>query len=281
MCPSSFLQAASGRDALHLQTGWASVLYWAWSPGPNPLNRGSVSNVPPPVLPPPGLSTHLAEQSSGVAAQGPRCRISHLLTNLEVAVAVQKAYGDLSEAPAAWKASWQNWPRPQPVDKVRDPGQGPNPNHWYPARSHWTGQLQWQDQDPNYLTNLSSDRPKLLTLSQVSKPLERPLGTADPRLDKSIGAASPRPQSLEKTPVPTGLRLPPPPEKLLVTSGPKPQTSDRPLTNPKASLVPDFHPLTKYEDCQLWSRPQKKKSTEAPWTRILSQKIELLWWWIS
>lgn len=32
-------------------------------------------------------------------------------------------------------------------------GRGPNPKPWFPARSHWTGPLQWQDQDPNYLTN--------------------------------------------------------------------------------------------------------------------------------
>lgn len=73
MCPSSFCkQHREGMLFISKLDGRLSCT--EHDPcGPNPLEPGEIREyVPPPVPLPPGPSTHLAEQSSGVAAQGPK-----------------------------------------------------------------------------------------------------------------------------------------------------------------------------------------------------------------
>ncbi|KAM5217431.1 histone-lysine N-methyltransferase, H3 lysine-36 specific isoform 4-T19 [Hipposideros larvatus] len=244
MCPSSFCkQHREGMLFISKLDGRLSCT--EHDPcGPNPLEPGEIREyVPPPVPLPPGPSTHLAEQSSGVAAQGPKMSDKPPAdTNQTLSLSKKALAGTCQRPPLPERPPDRTDSRPQPLDRVRDlAGSGTKsqslvssqkPLDRPPAVAGPRPQL---SDKPSPVTGPSSSP------SVRSQPLERPLGTADPRLDKSIGAANPRPQSLEKTPVTTGLRLPPP-DRLLVTSSPNPQISDRSPDKSHASLSQRFPP---------------------------------------
>eukprot|EP00069_Balaena_mysticetus_P013825 bmy_08383T0 len=210
---------------------------------------------------PPGPSTHLAEQSSGVAAQGPKMSDKPSAdTNQTLSLSKKALAGTCQRPPLPERPPDRTDSRPQPVDRVRDlAGSGTKSQSLVSSQKPLDRPPAMAGPRPQL-----SDRPSPVTgpsssPSVRSQPLERPLGTADPRLDKSIGAASPRPQSLEKTPVPTGLRLPQP-DKLLVTSGPKPQTADRPPDKSHASLSQRLPPPDKVLSAVVQTLVAKEKA---------------------
>nr|XP_036851015.1 histone-lysine N-methyltransferase, H3 lysine-36 specific [Manis javanica] len=262
MCPSSFCkQHREGMLFISKLDGRLSCT--EHDPcGPNPLEPGEIREyVPPPVPLPPGPSTHLAEHSSGVLAQGPKmldklpADTNQMLSLSKKAVAGTCQRPLLPERPPDRTDS-----RPQPVDRVRDlAGSGTKPQSLVSSQKPlnrppaMAGPRPQLSDKPCPVTNPSSSP------SVRSQPLERPLGTTDLRLDKSIGAASPRPQSLEKTPVPTGLRLPPP-DRLLVTSSPKPQSSDRPPDKSYASLSQRLPPPDKVLSAVVQTLVAKEKA---------------------
>ncbi|XP_058402799.1 histone-lysine N-methyltransferase, H3 lysine-36 specific isoform X2 [Diceros bicornis minor] len=262
MCPSSFCkQHREGMLFISKLDGRLSCT--EHDPcGPNPLEPGEIREyVPPPVPLPPGPSTHLAEQSSGVAAQGPKMSDKPPAdTNQTLSLSKKALAGTCQRLPLPERPPERTDSRPQPVDRVRDlAGSGTKPQSLVssqkpldrpPAVARPRPQL---SDKPSPVTGPSS------STSVRSLPLERPLGTADPRLDKSIGAASPRPQSVEKTLVPTGLRLPPP-ERLLVPSGPKPQTSDRLPDKSHASLSQRLPPPDKVLSAVVQTLVAKEKA---------------------
>lgn len=262
MCPSSFCkQHREGMLFISKLDGRLSCT--EHDPcGPNPLEPGEIREyVPPPVPLPPGPSTHLAEQSSGVAAQGPKMSDKPSAdTNPSLSLSKKALAGTCQRPPLPERPPDRTDSRPQPVDRVRDlAGSGTKPQSLVSSQKPLdrppavAGPRPQLSDKPSPVTGPSSSP------SVRSQPLERPLGTADPRLDKSIGAASPRPQSLEKTPVPTGLRLPPP-EKLLVTSGPKPQTSDRPPDKSHVSLSQRLPPPDKVLSAVVQTLVAKEKA---------------------
>ncbi|XP_045653420.1 histone-lysine N-methyltransferase, H3 lysine-36 specific isoform X1 [Ursus americanus] len=262
MCPSSFCkQHREGMLFISKLDGRLSCT--EHDPcGPNPLEPGEIREyVPPPVPLPPGPGTHLAEHSSGVAAQGPKM-LDKLPadTNQTLSLSKKALAGTCQRPPLPERPSDRTDSRPQPVDRVRDlAGSGTKPQSLVSSQKPLdrppavAGPRPQLSDKPSSVTGVSSSP------SVRSQPLERPLGTADPRLDKSIGAASPRPQSLEKTPVPTGLRLPPP-DRLLVTSGPKPQTSDRPPDKSHASLSQRLPPPDKVLSAVVQTLVAKEKA---------------------
>uniref|UniRef100_F7BGP4 Histone-lysine N-methyltransferase, H3 lysine-36 specific n=1 Tax=Equus caballus TaxID=9796 RepID=F7BGP4_HORSE len=229
MCPSSFCkQHREGMLFISKLDGRLSCT--EHDPcGPNPLEPGEIREyVPPPVPLPPGPSTHLADQSSGVAAQGPKMSDKPPAdTNQMLSLSKKALAGTCQRPPLPERLPDRTDSRPLTIDRVRDlAGSGTKPQSLVSSQKPLdrppavAGPRPQLSDKPSPVTGPSS------STSVRSLPLERPLGTAEPRLDKSIGAASPRPQSVEKTPVPSGLRLPPP-DRLLVTSSPKPQTPDR------------------------------------------------------
>ncbi|XP_036982306.2 histone-lysine N-methyltransferase, H3 lysine-36 specific isoform X2 [Artibeus jamaicensis] len=261
MCPSSFCkQHREGMLFISKLDGRLSCT--EHDPcGPNPLEPGEIREyVPPPVPLPPGPGTRLAEQSSGGTAPGPK------MSDKPPAEANQTL--SLSKKAPVGTCQRQSLPerpdrtdsRPQPVDRVRAlTGSGTKPQSLVcsqkpldrpPAVAGPRPQL---SDKPSPVTSPSSPP------SIRSQPLERPLGTADPRLEKSIGAASPRPQSLEKTPVPTGLRLPPT-DRLRVTNSPKPQTSDRSPDKPHAPVSQRFPPADKVLSAVVQTLVAKEKA---------------------
>ncbi|KAF3828365.1 hypothetical protein GH733_005062 [Mirounga leonina] len=262
MCPSSFCkQHREGMLFISKLDGRLSCT--EHDPcGPNPLEPGEIREyVPPPVPLPPGPGTHLAEHSSGVAAQGPKL-LDKLPadTNQTLSLSKKALAGTCQRPLLPERPSDRTDSRPQPVDRVRDlAGSGTKPQSLVSSQKPLdrppavAGPRPQLSDKPSSVTGVSSSP------SVRSQPLERPLGTADPRLDKSIGAASPRPQSLEKTPVPTGLRLPPP-DRLLVTSGPKPQTSDRPPDKSHASLSQRLPPPDKVLSAVVQTLVAKEKA---------------------
>nr|XP_019566545.1 PREDICTED: histone-lysine N-methyltransferase, H3 lysine-36 and H4 lysine-20 specific [Rhinolophus sinicus] len=244
MCPSSFCkQHREGMLFISKLDGRLSCT--EHDPcGPNPLEPGEIREyVPPPVSLPPGPSTHLAEQSSGVAAQGPKMSDKPLADTNQTLALSKKALAGTCQRPALpERPPDRTDSRPQPPERARDLAEsGTKPQALVSSQKPLdrppavAGPRPQLSDKPSPVTSPSSSP------SVRSQPLERPLGTADPRLDKSIGAASPRPQSLEKTPVPTGLRLPPP-DRLLVTSSPNPQASDRSPDKSHVSLSQRFPP---------------------------------------
>ncbi|XP_047633964.1 histone-lysine N-methyltransferase, H3 lysine-36 specific isoform X2 [Phacochoerus africanus] len=262
MCPSSFCkQHREGMLFISKLDGRLSCT--EHDPcGPNPLEPGEIREyVPPPVPLPPGPSTHLAEPSSGVAAQGPKMSDKPSAdTNQTLSLSKKALAGTCQRPPLPERPPDRTDSRPQPVDRVRDlAGSGTKSQSLVSSQKP-------MDRPPALAGPRSqlSDKPSPVispssSPSVRSQPLERPLGTADPRLDKSIGAASPRPQSLEKTPVPTGLRLPPP-DRLLVTSGPKPQSSDRPPDKSHASLSQRLPPPDKVLSAVVQTLVAKEKA---------------------
>lgn len=238
MCPSSFCkQHREGMLFISKLDGRLSCT--EHDPcGPNPLEPGEIREyVPPPVPLPPGPSTHLAEQSSGVAAQGPKMSDKPPAdTNQTLSLSKKALTGTCQRSPLPERPPDRTDSRPQPVDRVRDlAGSGTKSQSLASSQKSLDRPPSVAGPRPQLSDKPSSVTGPSSSSSVRSQPLERPLGSADPRLDKSIGAASPRPQSLEKTPVPAGLRLPPP-DRLLVTSSPKPQTSDRSPDKSHASL---------------------------------------------
>ncbi|XP_016013777.2 histone-lysine N-methyltransferase, H3 lysine-36 specific isoform X2 [Rousettus aegyptiacus] len=238
MCPSSFCkQHREGMLFISKLDGRLSCT--EHDPcGPNPLEPGEIREyVPPPVPLPPGPSTHLAEQSSGVAAQGPKMSDKPPAdTNQTLSLSKKALTGSCQRPPLPERPPDRTDSRPQPIDRVRDlAGSGTKPQSLVSSQKPLDRPPSVAGPRPQLSDKPSSVTGPSSSSSVRSQPLERPLGSADPRLDKSIGAASPRPQSLEKTPVPAGLRLPLP-DRLLVTSSPKPQTSDRSPDKSHASL---------------------------------------------
>ncbi|XP_035870285.1 histone-lysine N-methyltransferase, H3 lysine-36 specific isoform X2 [Phyllostomus discolor] len=262
MCPSSFCkQHREGMLFISKLDGRLSCT--EHDPcGPNPLEPGEIREyVPPPVPLPPGPSTHLAEQSSGVAAPGPKMSDKPPAeTNQTLSLSKKAPAGTCQRQSLPERPPDRTDSRPQPVDRVRAlTGSGTKPQSLVCSQKPL-------DRPPA----VAGPRPQLSDKSSPvtgpssppsirSQPLERPLGTADPRLEKSIGAASPRPQSLEKTPVPTGLRLPPT-DRLLVTSSPKPQTSDRSPDKSHAPLSQRFPPADKVLSAVVQTLVAKEKA---------------------
>ncbi|XP_006873525.1 PREDICTED: histone-lysine N-methyltransferase, H3 lysine-36 and H4 lysine-20 specific isoform X1 [Chrysochloris asiatica] len=236
MCPSSFCkQHREGMLFISKLDGRLSCT--EHDPcGPNPLEPGEIREyVPPPVPLPPGASSHPAEQSSGKTAQGSKMS-EKPPADTNQALSKKALAGTCQRPPLPERSLERTDSRPQPLDRVRDlagPGtksQSLGLNQRPLDRTPVIGGPRSQlSEKSSPVTGPSSPPPVR------SQALERPVGTAGSRLDKSIGAASPRPQPLEKAPVPTGLRLPPP-DRLLITSGSKPQTSDRPSDKSHASL---------------------------------------------
>eukprot|EP00071_Canis_lupus_P039804 XP_022273361.1 histone-lysine N-methyltransferase, H3 lysine-36 and H4 lysine-20 specific isoform X2 [Canis lupus familiaris] len=262
MCPSSFCkQHREGMLFISKLDGRLSCT--EHDPcGPNPLEPGEIREyVPPPVPLPPGPGTHLAEHSSGVAAQGPKM-LDKLPadTNQTLSLSKKALAGTCQRPLLPERPPDRTDSRPQPVDRVRDlAGSGTKPQSLVSSQKPLdrppavAGPRPLLSDKPSPVTGISSSP------SVRSQSLERPLGTADPRLDKSIGAASPRPQSLEKTPGPPGLRLPPP-DRLLVTSSPKPQTSDRPPDKSHASLSQRLPPPDKVLSAVVQTLVAKEKA---------------------
>ncbi|XP_072612617.1 histone-lysine N-methyltransferase, H3 lysine-36 specific isoform X2 [Vulpes vulpes] len=262
MCPSSFCkQHREGMLFISKLDGRLSCT--EHDPcGPNPLEPGEIREyVPPPVPLPPGPGTHLAEHSSGVAAQGPKM-LDKLPadTNQTLSLSKKALAGTCQRPLLPERPPDRTDSRPQPVDRVRDlAGSGTKPQSLVSSQKPLdrppavAGPRPQLSDKPSPVTGISSSP------SVRSQSLERPLGTADPRLDKSIGAASPRPQSLEKTPGPPGLRLPPP-DRLLVTSSPKPQTSDRPPDKSHASLSQRLPPPDKVLSAVVQTLVAKEKA---------------------
>nr|KAF6481309.1 nuclear receptor binding SET domain protein 1 [Molossus molossus] len=262
MCPSSFCkQHREGMLFISKLDGRLSCT--EHDPcGPNPLEPGEIREyVPPPVPLTPGPSTHLAEQSSGVAAQGPKMLDkSPAEANQMLSLSKKALAGTCQRPPLPERPPDRTDSRPQPVDRVRAlAGSGTKPQSLVSSQKPLDRPSSVEGPRPQL-----SDKPSPVigpssSPSVRSQPLERPLGTADPRLDKSIGAASPRPQSLEKTPVPTVLRLPPS-DRLLVTSNPKPQTSDRSPDKSHASLSQRFPPPDKVLSAVVQTLVAKEKA---------------------
>ncbi|XP_036279896.1 histone-lysine N-methyltransferase, H3 lysine-36 specific isoform X1 [Pipistrellus kuhlii] len=262
MCPSSFCkQHREGMLFISKLDGRLSCT--EHDPcGPNPLEPGEIREyVPPPVPLTPGPSTQLAEQqSSGVADQGPKMLEKPPAEANQTSLSKKPLAGTCQRPPPPERPPDRTDSRPPPVERVRAlAGSGTKPQSLVSSqksldRPSTVGGPRTQLSDkPSPVTGPSSSP------SVRSQPLERPLGTADPRLDKSIGAASPRSQSLEKTPVPTLLRLPPS-DRLLVTSSPKPQTSDRSPDKSHASLTPRFPPPDKVLSAVVQTLVAKEKA---------------------
>ncbi|XP_012642771.2 histone-lysine N-methyltransferase, H3 lysine-36 specific isoform X1 [Microcebus murinus] len=262
MCPSSFCkQHREGMLFISKLDGRLSCT--EHDPcGPNPLEPGEIREyVPPPVPLPAGPSTHPAEPSSGVAAQGPKMSDKPPVDTNQTLSLSKKALAGTCQRPLLPERPLERTDsRPQPLGRVRDlAGSGTKAQSLIPSQRPLDRPPAMAGPRPQL-----SDKPAPVTgpsssPSVISQPLERPLGTADPRPDKSIGAASSRPQSLEKTPVPTGLRLPPP-DRLLIPSSPKPQTSDRLPDKSHASLSQRLPPPEKVLSAVVQSLVAKEKA---------------------
>ncbi|XP_008048621.1 histone-lysine N-methyltransferase, H3 lysine-36 and H4 lysine-20 specific [Carlito syrichta] len=262
MCPSSFCkQHREGMLFISKLDGRLSCT--EHDPcGPNPLEPGEIREyVPPPVPRPPGQNTHLAEPSPGLAAQGPRMSDKPPADTNQMLSFSKQALAGTCQRPLLPERPLERTDfRPQPLEMVRDlAGSGTKPQSLVSSQRPLdrppavAGPRPQLSDKPSPVTNPSSSP------SVRSQPLERPLGTADPRLDKSIGAASPRPQSLEKSPVPTGLRLPPT-DRLLITSCSKPQTPDRPPEKSHASLSQRLPPPEKVLSAVVQTLVAKEKA---------------------
>ncbi|MBZ3880780.1 Histone-lysine N-methyltransferase, H3 lysine-36 and H4 lysine-20 specific [Sciurus carolinensis] len=262
MCPSSFCkQHREGMLFISKLDGRLSCT--EHDPcGPNPLEPGEIREyVPPPVPMPPSPSTHLTEQSSEMAAQGPKMSDKPPADAHQTLPLSKKALAGTCQRPLLPERPLERTDsNSQLLDRVRDlAGSGTKSQSLVSSQRPLDRPPAVEGPRP-----LLSDKPSPVTSpnsspSVRSQPLERPLGTADPRLDKSIGAASPRPHSLEKAPAPTGLRLPPP-DRLLVTSSPKPPTFDRPPDKSHASLSQRLPPPEKVLSAVVQTLVAKEKA---------------------
>uniref|UniRef100_A0A8C5YWW0 Histone-lysine N-methyltransferase, H3 lysine-36 specific n=1 Tax=Marmota marmota marmota TaxID=9994 RepID=A0A8C5YWW0_MARMA len=262
MCPSSFCkQHREGMLFISKLDGRLSCT--EHDPcGPNPLEPGEIREyVPPPVPMPPSPSSRLAEQSSEMAAQGPKMSDKPPADAHQTLPLSKKALAGTCQRPVLSERPLERTDSSsQLLDRVRDlAGSGTKSQSLVSSQRPLDRPPAVEGPRP-----LLSDKPSPVTSpssspSVRSQPLERPLGTADPRLDKSIGAASPRPHSLEKAPAPTGLRLPPT-DRLLVTSSPKPPTFDRPPDKSHASLSQRLPPPEKVLSAVVQTLVAKEKA---------------------
>ncbi|XP_054107870.1 histone-lysine N-methyltransferase, H3 lysine-36 specific isoform X3 [Callithrix jacchus] len=262
MCPSSFCkQHREGMLFISKLDGRLSCT--EHDPcGPNPLEPGEIREyVPPPVPLPPGPSTHLAEQSSGTAAQAPKMSDKPPADTNQTLSLSKKALAGTCQRPLLPERPLERTDsRPQPLDKVRDlAGSGTKSQSLVSSQRPLDRPPAVAGPRPQLYDKLTPVTSRSSSPSVRSQSLERPLGKADPRLDKSIGAASSRPQSLEKTPVPTGLRLPPS-DRLLITSSPKTQTSDKPPDKPSATLSQRLPPPEKVLSAVVQTLVAKEKA---------------------
>lgn len=261
MCPSSFCkQHREGMLFISKLDGRLSCT--EHDPcGPNPLEPGEIREyVPPPVPLPPSPSTQLTEQSSGMATQGPKMSDQPPADAAQMLPVSKKALTGTCQRPLLPERPERTESSSHLLDRVRDlAGSGTK------SKSLVSSQRP-QDRPPakEGPRPQPSDKASPMTKSSSSPlvrslPLEKPLGMIDPRLDKSIGAASPKSQSVEKTPGPTGLRLSPP-DRLLTTSSPKPQISDRPPDKSHASLTQRLPPPEKVLSAVVQSLVAKEKA---------------------
>ncbi|XP_041515966.1 histone-lysine N-methyltransferase, H3 lysine-36 specific isoform X2 [Microtus oregoni] len=259
MCPSSFCkQHREGMLFISKLDGRLSCT--EHDPcGPNPLEPGEIREyVPPPVQLPPSPSTQLTEQSSGMATQGPKMPDQPPTDATQRLPVSKKALTGTCQRPLLPERPERTESSSHLLDRVRDlAGSGTKslvsnqrPQDRPPAKE---GPRPQPSDKASSMTKPSSSP------SVRSLPLERPLGMIDPRLDKSIGAASPKSQSVEKSPAPTGLRLSPP-DRLLTTSSPKPQISDRPPDKSHASLTQRLPPPEKVLSAVVQSLVAKEKA---------------------
>lgn len=257
MCPSSFCkQHREGMLFISKLDGRLSCT--EHDPcGPNPLEPGEIREyVPPPVPVSPSTSVHLAEQSSGMATQGPK--ISDKQPTDATQILSKKALAGTCQRPLLTERSLERSDSSSHLlDRVRDlAGSGTKSQSSQRPLDKSTameGPRPQLSDKASLVTNPSSS-PSVRSLS-----LERPLGMTNPRLDKSIGATSPRSQSLEKTPAPTSQRISPA-DRLLATSSPKPQTSDRPPDKSHASLSQRLPPTEKVLSAVVQSLVAKEKA---------------------
>ncbi|CAH6798077.1 Nsd1 [Phodopus roborovskii] len=261
MCPSSFCkQHREGMLFISKLDGRLSCT--EHDPcGPNPLEPGEIREyVPPPVPLPPSPSTQLTEQSSGLATKGPKMSDQPPTDATQMLPVSKKALTGTCQRSLLPERPERTEPSSHPLARVRDlAGSGTKsqslvssqrPQDRPPAKE---GPRPQPSDKPSSVTKPSSS-PSVRPL-----PLERPVGMIDPRLDKSIGAASPKSQSVEKTPAPTGLRLSPP-DRLLTTSSPKSQISDRPPDKCHASLTQRLPPPEKVLSAVVQSLVAKEKA---------------------
>ncbi|KAM5298845.1 histone-lysine N-methyltransferase, H3 lysine-36 specific isoform 2-T2 [Ctenodactylus gundi] len=261
MCPSSFCkQHREGMLFISKLDGRLSCT--EHDPcGPNPLEPGEIREyVPPPVPLPPSPRTHLAEQS-GLAAQGPKMSDKPSADANQTLTLSKKSLAGTSQRLLLPERHLERTDSSsQLLGRVRDlAGSGTKSQSLVSSQRPLDRPLAVEGPRSQL-----SDKPSSVTSSSASpsvrsQPLERALGMTDPRLDKSIGAASPRPQSLEKTPVPTGLKLPPP-DRLLITNSPKPQISDRPTDKSHVSLSQRFPPPEKVLSAVVQTLVAKEKA---------------------
>uniref|UniRef100_A0A8C6RZZ6 Histone-lysine N-methyltransferase, H3 lysine-36 specific n=1 Tax=Nannospalax galili TaxID=1026970 RepID=A0A8C6RZZ6_NANGA len=262
MCPSSFCkQHREGMLFISKLDGRLSCT--EHDPcGPNPLEPGEIREyVPPPVPLPPSPSTHLAEQSSAMATQGskmsdkPPTDASQILPLSKKTLTGTCQRPLLPERPPERTDSSSHL-----LDRVRDLAESRTKSQSLVSCQRPLDRPPAMEGPRPQLSDKTSPMTNPSSSSSVrSLPLERPLGMTDPRLDKSIGAASPRSQSLEKTPAPAGLRLSPT-DRLLATSSPKPQTSDRPPDKSHASLSQRLPPPEKVLSAVVQSLVAKEKA---------------------
>ncbi|XP_037679054.1 histone-lysine N-methyltransferase, H3 lysine-36 specific isoform X1 [Choloepus didactylus] len=262
MCPSSFCkQHREGMLFISKLDGRLSCT--EHDPcGPNPLEPGEIREyVPPPVPMPPGPSTHVAEQSSGMAAQGSKMSDKPPAdTNQTLSLSKKALAGTCQRPPLSERPLERTDSRPQPLERIRDlTGSGTKPQSLVSTQKPLDRPALVAGPRSQLSDKLSPATGPSSSPSVRSQPLERPLGMAGSRLDKSLGAASPRPQPLEKASVPTSLRLPPP-DRLLVTSGPKPQTSDRLPDKCHASLSQRLPPPEKVLSAVVQTLVAKEKA---------------------
>ncbi|XP_060228425.1 histone-lysine N-methyltransferase, H3 lysine-36 specific isoform X2 [Meriones unguiculatus] len=262
MCPSSFCkQHREGMLFISKLDGRLSCT--EHDPcGPNPLEPGEIREYVPPSVPlPPSPSPQLTEQSSKMATQGPKMSNQPPTDATQTLPLSKKNVTGTCQRPLLPKRPPERTDSSSHLsDRVRDLA-GPGTK----SQSLVSSQRP-QDRPPTKEgpRPQPSDRASPVTRPSSSPsvrplPLERPLGVTDSRLDKSIGAAGPKSQSVEKTPVPTGLRLSTS-DRLLTTNSPKPQISDRPPDKSHASLTQRLPPPEKVLSAVVQSLVAKEKA---------------------
>ncbi|KAL1783967.1 histone-lysine N-methyltransferase, H3 lysine-36 and H4 lysine-20 specific isoform X1 [Sigmodon hispidus] len=261
MCPSSFCkQHREGMLFISKLDGRLSCT--EHDPcGPNPLEPGEIREyVPPPVPLHPSPSTQLTEQSTGMATQGSKMSDQPPTDATQMLPVSKKAQTGTCQRPLLPERPERTESSSHLLDRVRDvAGSGTKSQSLVSSQRPQDRPPAKEGPRPQPSDKVSPVTKPSSSPSVRSLPLERPLGMIDPRLDKSIGAASPKSQSVEKTPTPTGLRLSPP-DRLLTTSSPKPQISDRPPDKSHASLSQRLPPPEKVLSAVVQSLVAKEKA---------------------
>ncbi|KAM4819608.1 histone-lysine N-methyltransferase, H3 lysine-36 specific [Thomomys bottae] len=256
MCPSSFCkQHREGMLFISKLDGRLSCT--EHDPcGPNPLEPGEIREYVPPAGPL-SPSSHLAERSSEMATPGSK-------------MSDKSSAGSNQMLPPSKKASAGTCQRPllpeRPLERTGSGSQLLDRVRELAGTGTKSQPLLSNQRPPDRPPAVEGPRPQLSDKpSPVTSPSpapaarpqppDRPLRKTDPKLEKSIGAASPRPPSLEKTPAPAGLRLPPP-DRLLATNSPKPQNPDK----SHASLSQRLPPPEKVLSAVVQSLVAKEKA---------------------